>query len=416
LVQVCFNKDWLPYILGCLFQLTLSTTWSATGQDLQDALQMANDLILIFQLAKPGCAVMPSGPEGTQGDEMCCCLRMVDGNLQVFSCGEWKTVDGWDASAIAPRQPGTGSPQPPDGGCQKYSGAIEPTVSWLYPTPVSAGDTVTVSNLQGAWSPSQFTDIWLCPDGNLFFAGFCVDGTQAFDAGAPMPSAPLNGTILFDGTNYYDVSLAANPGTPVTVTIAPGVSNAQLLIRCNFHGGVEPAGTVTFDTQVCNNQVSDWTATLNFALDPNGFARVTGGGYGPRGTWSPGIGWTSDYAVDGGGNGEHGMVLQRTPIAAFHIKSLFVSVGLTKGTTDAPGDYGLHVYTSDGVTPHDFVALTIGAMSNGSPQSFGALGDFTGQTLIFVEWSDGNTAGGSDPGGSAEMFTMTITGTGANPF
>jgi len=327
LVQVCFNKDWLPYVLGCLFQLTLSTTWQASTQDeLLSALQAANDLILIFTLAKDGCAVGPTGPEGISGDEMCCCLRMQDGVLQLFSCGEWTDVPGWDKSAIAPNQPGVGAIQPASGQCQNFTGAIGPTNPWLLPVPVNAGDVVTVTNLNGSWSPSAFTTIWLCPDGNLFFAGVCVDGTQAFDSGAPMPTAPLNGTVLFDGTNYYDVSMAANPNTPVAITIASGVSNAQLVVRCNFHGGTDPAGEVLFGIQVCNNNTPNWSSTFDFTLTNGSWIESELTGH-----WTPGQGWFMGADAVGGPNSD----INITPTVPFALTSYIVNYNAAADLTSA---------------------------------------------------------------------------------
>jgi hypothetical protein len=400
-VQVCFNKDWLPYILGCLFQLTLSTTWSAaTDAELKNALQMANDLILIFQLAQPGCDIKAPGGEGTTGDDMCCCLRMQDGMLQVFSCGEWKTVDGWDPAAIAPRQPGSGSPQPASGQCQSFSCVLGPTTPWLLPVAVSSGDTITVSNLNGSWSPSAFTEIWLCPDGNLFVAGFCVDHTQAFDAGAPMPSAPLNGTILFDGTNYYDVSAAANLDTPVTVTIAPGVSNAQLLVRCNFHGGVDPAGQVLGNIQVCNNQAAVWSHTLDFTTSNHSFQPALAGGVTPTATWVVGQGWRNVNTdgfdelriwIDGLVSTSYSFVKATATIA--HALNEYAAGSGNAGSITvefpaiAPVGPGTNVVSSQGTTPYTATSFRIDLTD-------------TGHSTV----------------GDIFLTSLTVSGTGPDPF
>jgi len=50
LVSVCFNYDWLPYVLGALTQLTLQSTWSGFN-DPPDALAMRRGASLMEQFA-----------------------------------------------------------------------------------------------------------------------------------------------------------------------------------------------------------------------------------------------------------------------------------------------------------------------------------------------------------------------------
>jgi len=348
-VQVCFNKDWLPYVLTCLFQLTLSTTWqAATQSDLMDAFQKANDLILIFQRSTAGCNGAGAGSAGASEDYM---LRQNPDN----PCELQSSVDGitwctWaDLSKCSPNpQPGSGTIQPVTGGCREFTFEIAPTSPWLLPVTVNAGDTVKVSLLDGAWSPSAFTEVWLCPDGNLFFAGFCVDGTQAFDGGAPMPTAPLNGTILFDGTNYYDVSAAANLDTPVTITILPGVSNAQLIVRCNFHGGVEPAGTVKGSIQVCNNQLGTFDHTFDLSVSSHGWIGNTEAGVTP--SWLPG-GFVGAGFIDAGCGGSNDAV-----VGGIHLEmpvSRLITEIRVKGNTSTNhgAGNGLRAIVIDGGSP-----------------------------------------------------------------
>lgn len=412
---VCFSFDrkWIPYILGALQALRTEGLYTS---DKSNAIGAANTLLGLFTEA--GICPADNSSAGTDwGDCMGCCIRMRDGILQVLQCGEWVAVDGWTKEAVTGAQPGTGTPQPPPGGCSQFSGAIEPTVSWLLPVPVSTGDVITVTNLQGSWTPSQFTDIWLCPDGNIFFAGFCADGTQAFDSGAPMPTAPLNGTILFDGTNYYDVSLAANPGTPVVVTIGSGVTNKQLLVRCNFHGGVEPAGTVTFDIQICKNASVDWTHDFDFTLSPGPFAAYHATGYTwvTVPTWVPSVGWQTGLLEDPAVTDEwRALWLQALISPASDLTAAAATWTLTKGT-DTSGGATEGAEITFNPAHVDAISLTLGALSNGGNFHSGSAAG-TASTNIKMYFTAGEAGAGSDPGGQVTLTHLTVQGHGVDPF
>jgi len=404
---VCLTVDakWFPYILGCLKALTVDGLYST---DADHAIQEAFNLLGVFESAL-SCPVAPDLAGSEIEDCMGCCIRMRDGVLQVLSCGEWVTVDGWDKTEIAPAQPGATSPQPAIGKCQSFTGTIRPTGAWLLPVPVNSGDVITITNLFGSWSPTAFTDIWLCPDGNAYFAGNCISGTSGTDAGAPMPTAPLNGTIAWDGTNYYDVSAAAQVDNPVSFTILPGIVNKQLLIRCNFHGGIDPAGEVTFGIEICNNNAAaTWSKVIDFRLGKCGASQPIGSR--PTfGNWLAGTGFTAQDLTNGGCNNRR-LEFQMT-FASANIDSIDVLYDLTPGPTDC-GSAAQFAITlnNDAITVFND---PIASAPSGTGQHILTSTGWTGVTELNLYMGVAETSG--TPSGVGIIKSLTITGHGPQP-
>lgn len=411
---VCFQFDakWIPYILAVLKTLTLDGVYASD----QDAAKgAASELLEIFMgagICSPTTDLNGLGSEDCMG----CCIRMRNGILQVLQCGEWVPVDGWDINAVTGNQPGAGSPQPAPGACQTFQGKITPVESWLLPVPVSAGDQITVTNLFGTWSPSAFTGIWICPDGNLYFAGNCIEGTGSIDTGAPDPTAALNGTVMWDGTNYYDVSNAANVDTPVVVTILPGIVNKQLIVRCNFHGGVEPSGEVTFSIEVCKAVPTNWTHTFDFVTNASGFVPLSLGA-GTAGVWSAGVGWVeSDEGPDGPTYSRACYISLTgfTPTAT--IDSMSVQYDFALGGDDFGSQEGLELFVEVSGALTNYYSDFIGTVPTGTNKT--AAGTLTiplVDTLRLYMRTDARSSGGAR-NGSGRFISLTVTGHGPNPF
>jgi hypothetical protein len=289
-VTVCFNAEWLPYILGCLFQLTLNTTWKATTQDeLANAIAVSNNLILIFQQALPGCQTQNPAFSGAEsGDEFM--LRQNPDNpclLETSVNGvDWCVWADLSKCTGQAQQPAKGSPNPPSGGCTNSFGTVEFGSRWMLPQNVSTGDVITVTNAVGTWASALDLYIPRCPDGNIFFEVGCVSGTGHTEPGDPAPSINHDSLIAFDGTNYYDCGPASD-NTPVVITIPGGISNANLFFFANTPD-TSGFGAVNFDVQYCNNQAVPWSSTLDFASNTySSIVTVV------HGTWVPGRGYES---------------------------------------------------------------------------------------------------------------------------
>jgi len=179
-------------------------------------------------------------------------LRVQNGKLQALCCGEWTDIPGQPAQGVGgPGQPGSGSEQPnPGGGQACYQGQMPATGSWLVPTIVSAGDTVELTDAQGAGQDGTVSP-WYCPNGQTFFAGACI-GIAGVSGSDPLPTAN-HMSLLFkiDGTYY---SAMSGP-----VTVPGGVSNANVEVVVNDSVLSDNSGSYTFGVCVTNNAALDWT-------------------------------------------------------------------------------------------------------------------------------------------------------------
>jgi hypothetical protein len=421
-VTVCFNKDWLPYVLGSLFQLTLNTTWQAANDaELRNALQMANDLILIFQLAKPGCQDANPGFAGAGDDYM---LRQNPDN----PCELQSSVDGvtwctWaDLSKCSPQaqQPGSEARNPGSGGCELQIGSVMFGSRWLLPFPVNTGDVITVTNAVGTWASAGDLFIPRCPDGNIFFnvSGIpeldaCVDGTGHTEPGDPAPTINHDSLIAFDGTNYYDCG-AASSGSPVAITIPAGITNGNLFFMANTPDTIG-FGSVTFDVQYCNNAVPSWTVTFDFRSNKFGFEPfVFTVSSEVAAAWAPSLGWQQVNVSAGTGpdlrfTEDHIFRSWGTPAT---ITQITMEYNATLGS-DAGGSTlstSIHTALSGTDTPLRVVSTT-----TGSNQTLVFSGSQSADRLdLSIETSDAGAGATGD--GLSQILSVTISGTGPNPF
>lgn len=183
----------------------------------------------------------------------------------------------------APGQPGGGQPQPqPGGGQQCYEGSFHANEAWLLPTLVSAGDTVSISQMTGAGSSNGLA--WFCPDGSIYFAGVCA-GAGTTDPADVAPTIDHMAIIaLIDGTYYR-----ANAGQ--VITVPGGVTNAQVVVRANSNGLTGNSGSYSAKICVTNNQAGAWSHHLDFRLSPYGFVAYNASGVDGYASWVPGSGW-----------------------------------------------------------------------------------------------------------------------------
>lgn len=414
LVTVCFNRDWLPYILGAFLQLTLSSTWLAASQaDLDKALQRANDLILIFQEALPGCQTQNPGFAGS-GDEFM--LRQNPDNpcqLQTSVDGiNWCTWADLSLCTGQPQQPGKGATNPPSGGCANFFGTVEFGSRWMLPNNVNTGDVIKVTNAVGTWASALDLFIPRCPDGNIFFEVGCISGTGHTEPGDPAPAINHDSLIAFDGTNYYDCG-AASDGMTVTITIPAGISNANLFFFANTPD-TSGFGAVNFDVQYCNNQVAAFTHTFDLTANPNGWTPLAFGGAAPSGVWTAGQGFNTSDVVQAGGAKFRRIYIERD-FAATEIDSIQVTFNYVAGTFDNPAvDYGLLVGINTISDTHEIDHFA-SALSNGSGQVMVGAVPVPGATKMQVYLACTDTVPGAYAG-SARVSKVVVTGKGADPF
>jgi hypothetical protein len=263
LVYVGLNCAWLPYIAGALSQLLLQSTWKVSTESELDLVQMqANTLIGLFN-----CFTLPTlkdlqGLPGSGCEADCmCCLRFQNGVLQQLVCGVWTDVPGQGPGGVnPPDQPGDHTPQPlPNGGQQCYHGQFQASGRWRIPTTVSSGDQITLSRADGAHSSSHSAS-WLCPDGNTFFAGGCVGGTQFYDVTDPLPTAPSGCLIVNVGSVYLNLSSGL-------VNIPAGIVNQPVDVLVNDATLAGLSGSLTVDLCVINNASGSQSASFTIAYN-----------------------------------------------------------------------------------------------------------------------------------------------------
>ena len=295
IVQILVNQSYIPYILGCLQQLLLQSTWNTNDYDQIDIMQQK----IWTLIGMVGSATAPypraTGSAGVDVEDFM--IRQDPDN----PCLLQSSVDGvsWCTFAdlskcLNPGQPGSSQqPQPPSGGGQHcYDLSWNAAGTALIPTVVNSGDTLTVQSASGAGqggSPVQ----WYCTDGQQFFAGGCI-GQQFTDSSDPAPSI-FHGRLVFRiGSNYYD----AAPGT--VFTVPSGITNQQVTIQANFPlSGA--SGSYVASVCVTNNQPASWSHTLDFTLNTWGFSAYTGDDT-PGAVWTSGVGWTGAAGTANPGN------------------------------------------------------------------------------------------------------------------
>lgn len=312
--RVCFSFDakWLPYILGSLQGLTLEIAWKSNQQQASGEASL-----LLAEFLSAGLCAVPETGGIEMEDCMGCCIRVQDGKIQVFSCGEWQDVPGGDIKAIVngTSQPAAGTPQPAAGECMGFSGSVAWGGRWLLPVPVNAGDKIKVTQCRGATTDYALTQLlWRCGDGTIFIGDVCVSGSEILDSLAPAPTFPQQALIGFDGANYYNFADAAS-SIPVEITIPSGIVNANFVFLINDEVTFG-AGDLSFDMSICkaSENVERFSHTFDLRAGLGGMVIRTAGAVAPFAAFSPGVGVTihNPSAVSGQGLLEVGIHCPRT--------------------------------------------------------------------------------------------------------
>lgn len=410
LVTLCLNQEWIPFILGALNQLTMNTTWSGSDDEIQAARQQANNLILIFQQAARGCPPKGIGSGGAAEEFM---LRQNPDNL----CELQTSVDGvnwctWaDLSKCTPNsQPAQGTkPTPPGGGCSNYTGECSIGHSWSLPNQVNAGDVITVTNANGLWASPLDLFLSRCPDGNLWFELACVEGTGHTEPGDPAPTINHDSLVAFDGTNYYDCGPASD-GMPAVITIAGGVSNANLVFMANTPD-TSGTGNVVFDVQYCNNSTASWSHEFNFQTGTDGW--VLASIEGPStfiGQWSPGVGWIASDVDTLDGEHNRGVTIHIAS-ASVHITGAQVYFSYTAGDLDSH-TFGVQFLCNQASVCQ--FSHAPGSQVTGSGQVITTFVDMPTTTDVALEMRTDDSF--NPPSGSVTVTKIILSGVGADPY
>ena len=405
---ICLQIDrkWLPYLCGLLLTLCVERTWIS---DADRATGEASILLDQFMLAN-ACPISQM-EQVVEGDDcMGCCLRFQNGHLQILSCGEWVDVPGQSSNeGVGTSQPGVGiTPPNPNGGINDYCGALGGNDAWLLPVHVSAGDTLLFHQLLGAWRDDREI-IWNCPDGWVYALGACG---QTFPHGSPDPlptGLHMALIALIDG-NYYDVLGLDATGQPTVFTVPGGITDKEVLIIPNIDDKTHVNGEVSYCVTVQNNQVGSFTHIFDFKVGSGGFVPfVIPAGSGGQGIWTPGTGWQDDLWLDpaAANFAQRGIDIHRALGATRELTQIIAEYVYLGGAGGS--QYQAFTDHDDGGTPY----IDQNSPVPTSPHLWS--GSATVSTLD-VSLFCGSNHTLTDPGGSALLTKLTVTGVAVDPF
>ncbi len=327
-----------------------------------------------------------------------------DCNVFVTCCDgtEKQILTSDQVNQLIKTQPGTGTTPPGPGECKQYDVSLKADGVYLVPLLVNAGDTLTLSSLDGATSFIFPFLRWNCPTGLEFFGGLCVPA-PSFDATALLPAAALGKPLFYIGGVYYDAT--------IPLTVPGGVANAPAQIFVNYPTGLTYAGTITATLTVCNNASTTFTHTFDFVTDSGGFAPfVIPAGSGSQGIWVPGTGWTADLWLD--------------PAAAnFAQRGIDIhhSVTPARTITQVTAYYTYAVGSGGGTQSQDFAngpnaGVDVFDTNTPVPSSPHFWAGSHSVTQLDIGLFCGSNHAGTDPGGSATLSKLIVTGIGSDPF
>jgi len=170
-------------------------------------------------------------------------------------------------------------------------------------------------------------------------------------------------------------------------------------------GGVNNLAALGTSTGDCDDCGCAWCYTFDFETTDGDFLPADAG----LGTYVSAQGWTSTFAVLGDGNGYRIIQLQRAFTG--HIQSVDLVVQLT--SSGAPGYPSNWVYVTTNVSP---IITSGGTPGTAGDYPFNWSGDQDVTGITYIQISAGFGSGGFDPGGEVILKTITLRGTGDNPF
>lgn len=301
LVSVCFNPAWLPYIIGCLKQLLLQTTWDTVDPDVL-ALQQQRAFNLIDLFQEGLCEVSSFQIRACTGEGECGIEWSDDGgstwtciplNDCIINIAEGVVSDALHDGVIG----GPGQPSPvepiPTLECHTYHVSLHANDRWLCPFPVTQGYTVVIANTSGsAWDGDLVGgSAWYCPNGQRVLFGVCSDTGAHTASGDPINTINHMRVVGNIASTWFD----ALDGT---YTVPTGLFDQPLYLQCNDSQLYDNQGEFEFDITVCNETPS-YCGSFDFTKTDGGWVVPSG----EAGTWVNGVGWEAQY-LDGSDNPE----------------------------------------------------------------------------------------------------------------
>lgn len=404
---VCFNSAWLPYVLGAVAALSRVEIWDTADLEARNLEAQRGEHLLTLMMepcsggdnlqlraCENGCGIEWSidGIQWTCIDLSFCIADIIG-----------QAVDTYIANGVL-AQPGevptSGIEQPEPAQCVQFHVQMGADQAWMLPVQLSTGDTVAVSNQQGAWSDGKLGPLsaFWCPNGKDYTLGQCFTDRVPL-ASDPNQNAWHMEAMLQIGNDYYlpmreMITIPGGFETPLDAVFVPNYDRDPL-----------GYGTVSFDVEVCRG---GWVHNFDFTTEetwlnesPYNSVYVTDQGW-ESGTW--------DY-----GNDTYRITAIQTEFESRTLTSMTVTFEWTNGFNSlGENSNNMRVWIQEDsgayyIFPNTHFEDGMHTITvTGWPRTNYKLG---------IVGTCGYRAGNhTDPGGELRITGVRLTGTGTDPF
>lgn len=392
--------------------LALGRAFSWANDDAHTAIAVAAVWMEIFNNLEKCKPCAPGvGFAGAGGDDDLMLRQNPDNPCELQNSVDGVTWCTWaDLSlCVSSGQPGAGSRQPsPGGGEECYTAKLAARGQWLLPTSVNAGDTIEISDAQGA--ATDGTGLWYCPDGESFIAGVCIPGSGTYSGSDPVPLEKHMAIVVKIASTFYKIP----QGTPFTVP--GGVSNAQVVFQLNDASLSDNDGDETFNVCVVNNAAASWSHTLIFASTPGSFgAQSYNPGDRAGAIYVLGTGWNSNNTNAGDGSSAQRYTqcdILFDWVTSTTLKSVVAKMNTTVGSNAGGSTLATQIQYRTGASNTNLTTIT---PATGTNQTISWTGTqaATGLRLHSTVSDAGN---GNVANGAQTWLEVTVTGVGFDPW
>lgn len=321
-------------------------------------------------------------------------LRVNNGIIEGLCCGEWTPISGQDGGFTpgGVTQP-ISEPRPPIAQSKCYNVLLNANNQWQLPFPVQDGDTISVTEIKGAWTDGAVN--WYCAEGWPYILGQCVHSSRGHAGGDP------------DATDYHMQLIAKVGGAFFSATDGPftipgGTGTQSLTFQANDGTLGDNSGSMAFKVCVENGATppaTEWCYVFDFARSDYGWVAANNGS-GALSIYTSGTGWQQTHGVDSPNDTENGIQIS---FAATEVTSVEV---IYSATDTGNGGAREVLYQAGG-------GLTLYGNLNVGSGSFDTTisNDVPGTTLLRIQV---DRAGA--PFISTTNSRVIVKGKGTNPF
>lgn len=268
-IEVPNNIYHIAAFRGALYNLTSARFW----QD--DLAHTALEVAAVWQDVFDNIRKCPDDIDTNQGitleDFMSQQIRISPDDsciIQMWCIDHWEDwYDPRTCVASTIEQPTNGSDLNA-GECREWDVSLRASDRWLLPVAVNPGDTITVTDVSGAWSDGTIG--WNCPNGFTYALGACISA-EAGEGTDPVPA--LNHMRLI-----MNVDGAFTDAYNILYSTPPSVTDGQVYFQANDGTLEGNSGTIAFHVKVCraSNEPDSVTLTYYYGEGPTSFTLAPG--------------------------------------------------------------------------------------------------------------------------------------------